>query len=97
MNFVKMQGVSKEGFAIKYMKYKLVKIESKEEENSCHAHALGKVFELDPYSIEVGCRLVLYPIITSDVVSVSNMNHTLVVETCNSFYSFELTGESKID
>ena len=50
------------------MKYKLVKIEPKEEENNCHAHALGKVFELDPYSIEVGCRLVLYPIITSDVV-----------------------------
>ena len=79
------------------MKYKLVKIEPKEEENSCHSHALGKVFELDPYSIEVGCRLVLYPIITSDVVSVSNMNHALVVETCNSFYNFELTGESKVD
>ena len=79
------------------MRYKLVKIESKEEENSCHAHALGKIFELDPYSIEVGNRLVLYPIITSDVVSVSNMNHTLVVETHNSFYSFELAGESKID
>ena len=92
-----MQGVSKVYFAIKYMKYKLVKIESKEEENSCHAHALGKVFELDPYSIEVGCRLVLYPIMTSDVVSVSNMNHTLIVETCNSFYNFELTGEYKID
>ena len=97
MNFVKMQGVSKEGFAIKYMNYKLVKIKPKEEENSCHSHALGKVFELDPYSIEVGCRLVLYPIITSDVVSVSNMHHMLVVETCNSFYNFELTGDSKID
>lgn len=92
-----MQGVSKVYFAIKYMKYKLVKIEPKEEENSCHSHVLGKVFELDPYSIEVGCRLVLYPIITSDVISVSNMNHTLVVETLNSFYNFELTGESKVD
>lgn len=79
------------------MKYKLVKIDPKEEENSCHSHAIGKVFELDPYSIEVGCRLVLYPIITSDVVSVSNMYHTLVVETCNSFYNFELTGDHKID
>ena len=79
------------------MKYKLVKIESKEEENSCHSHALGKVFELDPYSIEVGCRLVLYPIITSDVISVSNMNYKLVVETLNSFYTFKLIGEYKID
>ena len=79
------------------MKYKLVKIEPKEEENSCHAHALEKIFELDPYSIEVGCRLVLYPIITSDVISVSNMNHALVVETCNSFYTFNLVGEYKID
>ena len=86
---------STKGF--KYMKYKLVKIEPKEEENSCHAHALGNIFELDPYSIEVGCRLVLYPIITSDVVSVSNMHHTLVVETCNSFYNFELAGDSRID
>ena len=80
-----------------YMKYKLVKIEPKEEENSCHSHALGKVFELDPYSIEVGCRLVLYPIITSDVVSVSNMNYELIVETLNSFYTFKLVGECKID
>ena len=79
------------------MKYKLVKIEPKEEENSCHAHALGKIFELDPYSIEVGCRLVLYPIITSDVISVSNMNCKLVVETLNSYYNFELVGDSKID
>ena len=79
------------------MKYKLVKIEPKEEENSCHAHALGKIFELDPYSIEVGCRLVLYPIITSDVISVSNMNYELVVETLNSFYTFNLVGEYKID
>ena len=79
------------------MKYKLVKIEPKEEENSCHSHALGKVFELDPYSIEVGCRLVLYPIITSDVISVSNMNYELVVETLNSFYTFKLIGEYKID
>ena len=79
------------------MKYKLVKIEPKEEENSCHSHALGKVFELDPYSIEVGCRLVLYPIITSDVVSVSNMNYELEVETLNSFYTFKLVGEYKID
>ena len=79
------------------MKYKLVKIEPKEEENSCHSHALGKVFELDPYSIEVGCRLVLYPIITSDVISVSNMNYELVVETLNSFYTFKLVGECKID
>ena len=79
------------------MNYKLVKIEPKEEENSCHAHALGKVFELDPYSIEVGCRLVLYPIITSEVVSVSNMNYKLVVETLNSFYTFKLVGEFKID
>ena len=79
------------------MKYKLVKIEPKEEENSCHSHALGKVFELDPYSIEVGCRLVLYPIITSDVISVSNMNYELVVETLNSFYTFKLVGEYKID
>ena len=79
------------------MKYKLVKIEPKEEENSCHSHALGKVFELDPYSIEVGCRLVLYPIITSDVISVSNMNYELVVETLNSFYTFNLVGEYKID
>ena len=79
------------------MKYKLVKIEPKEEENSCHSHALGKVFELDPYSIEVGCRLILYPIITSDVISVSNMNYELVVETLNSFYTFKLVGEYKID
>ena len=79
------------------MKYKLVKIEPKEEENSCHSHALGKIFELDPYSIEVGCRLVLYPIITSEVISVSNMHHTLVVETLNSFYTFNLVGEYKID
>ena len=79
------------------MKYKLVKIEPKEEENSCHSHALGKVFDLDPYSIEVGCRLVLYPIITSDVVSVSNMNYELIVETLNSFYTFKLVGECKID
>ena len=79
------------------MKYKLVKIEPKEKENSCHAHALGKIFELDPYCIEVGCRLVLYPIITSDIISVSNMNHTLVVETCKSFYNFKLTGDSRID
>ena len=79
------------------MKYKLVKIEPKEEENSCHSHALGKIFELDQYSIEVGSRLVLYHIITSEVISVSNMHHTLVVETCNSFYNFKLTGESKID
>ena len=79
------------------MKYKLVKIEPKEEENSCHSHALGKVFDLDPYSIEVGCRLVLYPIITSEVISVSNMHHTLVVETLNSFYTFKLIGECKID
>ena len=77
--------------------YPMIILFPKEEENSCHSHALGKVFELDPYSIEVGCRLVLYPIITSDVVSVSNIYHTLVVETCNSFYNFELTGESKID
>ena len=89
MNFVKMQRVSKERFVIKYMKYKLVKIEPKEEENNCHS----QVCELDPYSIEVGWRLVLYPIITSEVVSVSNMNHTLVVETCNSFYTFKLVGE----
>ena len=79
------------------MKYKLVKIEPKEEENSCHVHALEKIFELDPYSIEVGCRLVLYPIITSEVVSVSNMNYELVVETLNSFYTFKLVGEYKID
>ena len=79
------------------MKYKLVKIESKEEENNCHSHALGKVFELDPYSIEVGNRLVLYPIITSDVISVSNMNYEFVVETLNSFYTFKLIGEYKID
>ena len=79
------------------MKYKLVKIEPKEEENSCHSHALGKIFELDPYSIEVGCRLVLYPIITSDVISVSNMNYELVVETLNSFYTFKLVGEYKVD
>ena len=79
------------------MRYKLVKIEPKEEENSCHSHALGKVFELDPYSIEVGCRLVLYPIITSDVISISNMNYELVVETLNSFYTFKLVGEYKID
>ena len=79
------------------MKYKLVKIEPKEEENSCHAHALGNVFELDPYSIEVGNRLILYPIITSDVISVSNMNCELVVETLNSFYTFKLVGEYKID
>lgn len=75
------------------MRYKLVKIEPKEEENSCHAHALGNVFELDPYSIEVGNRLILYPIMTSDVISVSNMNYELVVETCNSFYNFELAGD----
>lgn len=79
------------------MKYKLVKIEPKEEENSCHAHALGGVFELDPYCIEVGDRLVLYPIMTSDVISVSNMNYELVVETLNSFYTFKLLGEYEID
>ena len=79
------------------MRYKLVKIEPKREENNCHSHALGKVFELDPYSIEVGNRLVLYPIITSDVISVSNMNYELVVETLNSFYTFKLVGECKID
>ena len=79
------------------MRYKLVKIEPKREENNCHSHALGKVFELDPYSIEVGNRLVLYPIITSDVISVSNMNYELVVETLNSFYTFKLIGEYKID
>ena len=79
------------------MRYKLVKIEPKREENNCHSHALGKVFELDPYSIEVGNRLVLYPIITSDVISVSNMNYEFVVETLNSFYTFKLIGEYKID
>ena len=74
------------------MRYKLVKIEPKREENNCHSHALGKVFELDPYSIEVGNRLVLYPIITSDVISVSNMNYEFVVETLNSFYTFKFVG-----